>query len=144
MNLTGRRTPLTFFCRRRAELLRVEAVMIKKWRQDSFRWLALMAVGSGLLLAVALGGLAKSFYLAAQRQALIFCGNILKSSAHGEEVLASAVKDVFDSMTLDSALFDLLNAAEVKPQNLLEGLRQMRIYRETNYFIDSIYIFNRQ
>lgn len=116
--------------------------MRKKWKRASFRWLVLMLTGMGLLLALAAGGLAWLFYSAAQRQTALFCENILKSSAHGEEVITEATKDVFDSISLDASMLELLNANEIKPKKLLEGLRQLQIYRETNYFIDSIYIYN--
>ena len=64
--------------------------MRKKWKRASFRWLVLMLTGMGLLLALAAGGLAWLFYSAAQRQTALFCENILKSSAHGEEVITEA------------------------------------------------------
>lgn len=107
-----------------------------------FHRLALLGISIVLLVSLFLGGMAWLFYKAAQQQAVAFCRNVLSSSAHGEQAITKGTKNVFDNISFDPALFDLLNYEDVQPHRLLAGLSQLSIYRQSNYFIDSIYLYN--
>lgn len=108
----------------------------------SFRWLACLAVSMILLLMLALGGIITLFYGVANQQAILFSESILKNSLNVEEEITASIKEVFNSASFDSALFELINSRDIQYSALLSGLRQLEVYRQTTHFIDSIYIYN--
>lgn len=116
--------------------------MKDKRRLYSFRWLAGLAVSIVLLFMLALGGIITLFYGVANQQAVLFSESILKYSVNAEEEITSSIKEVFNSASFDSSLFELINSRDISYSALLSGLRQLEVYRQTTHFIDSIYIYN--
>lgn len=104
--------------------------------------LAFWIAGTLVFIVIALFCILGLLHKVSQRQLMLFSQGIVESSVQQEQTISSSVKDVFDSASLDPALSKLLNYEAVQPNELLQGLRQLKMYRETNYLVDSIYIFN--
>lgn len=120
-----------------------EKFMIQK-KLFSFRSLAYLAVSVVLLFVLALSCIIGLFYKTAQQQTTMFHKSILKNSISEQEEIISSIKGVFNSASFDSSLFELINSPNIQPLTLLHGLQQLNVYRQTTYFIDSIYVYNCQ
>lgn len=116
--------------------------MLSSKRNYSFRRLALLAATTVLLLIMAFVCIVQLFYGITRQQAILFNQSILQNNADAEKRLTASVKDIFNSASFDTSLFELIHYDYVSPQALLSGLKQLDTYLDNAYFIDSIYIYN--
>lgn len=88
-----------------------------------------------------------SFFLLYERttnKQLISYGEIsLSNSALYINTITQSTKELLDSISLDADISKLLNYDNLSANDLLIGLRRLEKYKSSNYFIDSIYIYNR-
>lgn len=98
------------------------------------------------LLAV-ISFIAASFFLLYERttdRQLISYGEMsLDNSILYVNTIIQSTKDLFDSLSLDADISKLLNYDSLSANELLVGLRRLEKYKASSYFIDSIYIYNR-
>ncbi len=106
------------------------------------RLLTVFTSGLLILLLLLIFGFFRLVHNASQEQVVGFSQKMLQTKAQHAETISLGVKDVFDSACLDPTLSKLLNYEKVEATDLLNGLRQLNTYRENNFFIDSIYIYN--
>lgn len=83
------------------------------------------------------------FNSALQRQMLSHCQMILDSDSLYIDTVTRAVKDVFDSMSFNVQVSKLLNYEAITSGDLNQGLQRLDSYVNSNFYIDSIYIYNR-
>lgn len=83
------------------------------------------------------------FNSALQKQMLSHCQMILDSDSLYIDTVTRAVKDVFDSMSFDVQVSKLLNYEAITSGDLNQGLQRLDSYVNSNFYIDSIYIYNR-
>lgn len=88
-----------------------------------------------------------SFFLLYERttnKQLISYGEMsLHNSILYIDTITQSTKDLLDSISLDGDISKLLNYDKLLANDLLVGLRRLEKYKSSNYFIDSIYIYNR-
>ena len=108
----------------------------------SFQRLAFLAATTVLLLITAFVCIVQLFSKITRQQAILFNQSILESNAGAEQRLTASVKDIFNSASFDTSLFELINYDSVSPQALLSGLKQLDPYLDNAYFIKSFYIYN--
>ena len=68
---------------------------------------------------------------------------ILDSDSLYIDTVTRAVKDVFDSISFDVQVSKLLNYEAITSGDLNQGLQRLDSYVNSNFYIDSIYIYNR-
>jgi len=80
----------------------------------------------------------------AERHLMTYGRMALDSEALYVNAISGSTKDLLDSVSLDADISRLLNYESVSASDLLTGLRRLSHYESSNYFIDSIYIYNRK
>lgn len=110
--------------------------------QPPLYWLAIWAGGTLLFIIIALCSILGLLHKVSQRQLILFSQGIVESSAQASDDMSTAVKDILDGISLDPDLSKLINYESIPSNDLLRGLQQLKMYRETNYLVDSIYIYN--
>lgn len=83
------------------------------------------------------------FNSALQRQMLSHCQMILDSDSLYIDTVTRAVKDVFDNISFDVQVSKLLNYESITSGDLNQGLQRLDSYVNSNFYIDSIYVYNR-
>lgn len=116
--------------------------MKKKRVQQPIWWIAIWAGGTLIFVVIALCCILGLLHKVSQRQLILFSQGVVESSAQSADEVSVAVKDILDSISLDPDLSKLLNYESIPSNDLLRGLQQLKMYRETNYLVDSIYIYN--
>ena len=108
------------------------------------RLLTLLAIGIIAMLVILTAGFVTVYARATEKQLSSYGQSILESNIRYTDTVMESTKDLLDDISLDSDVSVLLNYDEVSASDLLRGLRRLYKYTSSNYFIDSIYIYNRK
>ncbi len=95
-----------------------------------------------LVLVVSVYSFMFLFETTSQKQLLSYGQIALASDVLYIDTITNSVQDVFDSISFDSEISKLLNYESVQARDLHFGLQRLESYVESNFFIDSIYIYN--
>lgn len=108
------------------------------------RLLILFSLGVLTMVAILSLGFILIYGRTAERHMMTYGQMALDSEALYVNAISGSTKDLLDSVSLDADISRLLNYENVSASDLLTGLRRLSHYESSNYFIDSIYIFNRK
>lgn len=108
------------------------------------RLLILFSLGVLAMVAILSFGFMFIYERTAERHMMTYGQMALDSEALYVNAISGSTKDLLDSVSLDADISRLLNYENVSASDLLTGLRRLSHYESSNYFIDSIYIFNRR
>ena len=95
-----------------------------------------------IVLVVSIFSFLALFESTSQKQLLSYGQIALESDVLYIDTITSSIQDVFNSITFDADISKLLNYASVQTLDLHLGLQRLASYVRSNFFIDSIYIFN--
>lgn len=95
-----------------------------------------------IVLVVSIFSFMALFESTSQKQLLSYGQIALESDVLYIDTITSSIQDVFNSITFDADISKLLNYASVQALDLHLGLQRLDSYVQSNFFIDSIYIFN--
>lgn len=79
-----------------------------------------------------------------EKQLMEYGQMTLNSNILYVDTLSKSTKDLLDSLSLDADVSKLLNHNSLSASELLTGLRRLAKYESSNYFVDSIYMYNRE
>ncbi len=84
------------------------------------------------------------FETTSQNQLLSYGQIALDSDVLYIDTITNSIQDVFDSISFDPETSKLLNYESIQARELHLGLQRLESYVESNFFIDSIYIYNQK
>ena len=96
-----------------------------------------------IVLVVSVYSFLLLFEATTEKQLLSYGQIALDSDVLYIDTITNSVKNVFNSISFDSEISKLLNYESVQASDLHLGLQRLESYVESNFFIDSIYIYNR-
>ncbi|MBR6085477.1 MAG: AraC family transcriptional regulator [Spirochaetales bacterium] len=79
-----------------------------------------------------------------ERHLISYGQKALDSETLYVNAIIGSTKDLLDNVSLDADVSRLLNYENISASDLLSGLRRLSTYESSNYFIDSIYIYNKR
>lgn len=79
-----------------------------------------------------------------EKQLISYAEMTLNGSALYLDTMAKSTKDLLDSISLDVEVSKLLNYETLALPDISNGLRRLARYEDSNYFVDSIYLYNRK
>nr|WP_319472490.1 helix-turn-helix domain-containing protein [uncultured Sphaerochaeta sp.] len=96
-----------------------------------------------IVLVVSVYSFLHLFETTTEKQLLSYGKIALDSDVLYIDTITNSVRNVFNSISFDSEISKLLNYESVHPIDLHIGLQRLESYVESNFFIDSIYVYNR-
>lgn len=108
------------------------------------RLLILFSIGILAMAAILTSGFIYIYGKTMERHLISYGQKALDSETLYVNAIIGSTKDLLDNVSLDADVSRLLNYENISASDLLTGLRRLSNYESSNYFIDSIYIYNRR
>ncbi len=108
------------------------------------RLLILFSIGILAMVTILTFGFLFVYGRTTERHLISYGQKALDSETLYVNAIIGSTKDLLDNVSLDADISRLLNYESIPASDLLTGLRRLSNYESSNYFIDSIYIYNRR